>query len=195
MIQWKETQSDVQENFVLDFFRDFSFLDSLTIALSMRKGPTILISKSVRQAIREHASKFNCEIGGLLVGTVGRPPQGTEQWKFPIISIECAVESLEFEGTGVSLQMASNVWSAAEPFIIDGRRIVGWYHSHPNLGAFFSGTDRKTQSNFFHHDYSLGYVIDPIRDEEKWFRGRNSELVSDAQILELNCVSHRDHFN
>jgi proteasome lid subunit RPN8/RPN11 len=189
MIQWKEAQADVQENLVLDFLRDFNFLDSLTIALSMQKGATLIINKSVRQTIREHASKFECEIGGLLIGKVGHAVPESQQWKFPIISIEHAVESLEFEGTGVSLQMASNVWSTAEPFMTHGRRIVGWYHSHPNLGAFFSGTDRKTQSNFFHHAYSLGYVIDPVRGDEKWFRGGNSELVPETQILETNNMN------
>ncbi len=41
--------------------------------------------------------------------------------------------------------------------------VVGWYHSHPNLGAFFSGTDRATQRAFFNRPYSVGLVVDPVR--------------------------------
>jgi len=45
------------------------------------------------------------------------------------------------------------------------------------LGVFFSGTDRYTQRNFFNHPYSIGLVIDPIRDEDKVFIGQESDEV------------------
>jgi len=43
------------------------------------------------------------------------------------------------------------------------------------LGAFFSGTDRSTQRAFFSHPYSVGWVIDPQRNDEKVFVGGDSE--------------------
>ena len=61
--------------------------------------------------------------------------------------------------------------------------VVGWFHSHPNLGAFFSGTDRRTQAAFFSERYKLGWVIDPIRTEEAWFIGPNSNELSQSMVV------------
>jgi hypothetical protein len=49
----------------------------------------------------------------------------------------------------------------------------GWYHSHPNLGVAFSGTDCHMQRAFFSNPHSLRLVID-VRREEKWFIGSSS---------------------
>jgi len=60
---------------------------------------------------------------------------------------------------------------------------VGWYHSHPDLGAFFSQTDRATQRAFFNAPYSVALVIDPIRNEEAWFVGAESSRLSHYAIV------------
>jgi proteasome lid subunit RPN8/RPN11 len=52
-----------------------------------------------------------------------------------------------------------------------GRMIVAWHHGHPDLGAFFSGGDRRTQHRLFHRPYSLGMVVDPWRREGERFVG------------------------
>jgi proteasome lid subunit RPN8/RPN11 len=78
--------------------------------------------------------------------------------------------------------MNSNVWERARESA-EGATIVGWYHSHPDLGVFFSGTDRKTQRAFFNQPHSIGLVIDPIRLQEKWFIGPDSVELHDVQIL------------
>lgn len=41
--------------------------------------------------------------------------------------------------------------------------LVGWYHSHPGLGIFFSGVDTNTHKNFHSEDYQVGFVIDPSK--------------------------------
>jgi proteasome lid subunit RPN8/RPN11 len=67
--------------------------------------------------------------------------------------------------------METPVWSAARAALEPGELIVGWYHSHPGLTAFFSPIDRQTQRAFFHHEYSLGWVIDPLAGDEALFLG------------------------
>jgi len=79
--------------------------------------------------------------------------------------------------------MDTSVWTSALPNKEAGKLIVGWFHSHPNLGAFFSGTDRATQRNFFAHDYSLGYVIDPVRKEDAYFIGRCCNELDSRYVL------------
>ena len=60
--------------------------------------------------------------------------------------------------------MDSQIWIEANQVGTNGEMVVGWYHSHPNLGAFFSGTDRRTQQAFLGNAFSIGWVIDPVRN-------------------------------
>ena len=64
--------------------------------------------------------------------------------------------------------------SARRRFSTRACSVVGWYHSHPGLGAFFSGTDRETQHAFFRQPYSLGLVVDPLRAELACYAGPDS---------------------
>jgi proteasome lid subunit RPN8/RPN11 len=48
-------------------------------------------------------------------------------------------------------------------------RVLGWWHSHINLGCFLSITDIHTQEYFFPAPYQVALVVDPIRDEFKFF--------------------------
>ncbi|MFX1594033.1 MAG: Mov34/MPN/PAD-1 family protein [Promethearchaeota archaeon] len=48
-------------------------------------------------------------------------------------------------------------------------RIIGWWHSHPDLGCFLSSTDLLTQKYFFNKPYQVALVIDPVRDEFEFF--------------------------
>ena len=48
--------------------------------------------------------------------------------------------------------------------IDQGEVIVGWAHTHPGLGLFFSGTDIETQLTYQSmHSLSFGLVLDPTR--------------------------------
>merc|ERR1719498_730853 len=42
--------------------------------------------------------------------------------------------------------------------------VVGWYHSHPGFGYWFSGTDMNTQQSFEQlNPRAVGVVVDPIQ--------------------------------
>ncbi|KAJ1609267.1 26S proteasome-associated Mov34/MPN/PAD1-like and JAB domain-containing protein [Cryptosporidium canis] len=42
--------------------------------------------------------------------------------------------------------------------------VVGWYHSHPGFGCWFSGTDVSTQQSFEQlNPRAVGIVVDPIQ--------------------------------
>ena len=86
-----------------------------------------------------------------------------------------SAKATDYHNSAVSLEMGTKLWRDASEPISAGYVVIGWYHSHPHLGAFFSGTDRKTQRAFFNHHYSLGWVIDPFRDEQQVFCGAECE--------------------
>ena len=58
--------------------------------------------------------------------------------------------------------------------------IVGWYHSHPNIGVFMSGTDMRTQRAFFYHPWCVSIVYDPIRNEIGCFLGMEAKFTKPA---------------
>jgi hypothetical protein len=50
-----------------------------------------------------------------------------------------------------------------------GKRLVGWYHSHPDFGVFLSEYDQFIHKNFFGGEGMVALVVDPVRGEGGWF--------------------------
>ena len=179
-MKWNNIKSELIPLHMNDFFRDRTFIDMINLIIYTKEQPMIILPQSIRSRIIEHLNTETVELGGLLLGSV----VSTNSLEAGLIAIEIndIVESRDCTSTSVSLTMSPDVWNRASQICNNRKFVVGWYHSHPNLGAFFSGTDRKTQKNFFNHSYSLGLVIDPIRNEEKLFIGNESKEVTKAYI-------------
>ncbi len=43
-----------------------------------------------------------------------------------------------------------------------GQKIVGWYHTHPNMGVFLSHYDTWLHSNFFPEPWQVALVVEPV---------------------------------
>jgi proteasome lid subunit RPN8/RPN11 len=99
--------------------------------------------------------------------------------------VRAAGAGLDDAATSTSLRLHTGVWDAARAALQPGEYVVGWFHSHPGIGAFFSDTDRRTQAGFFHHPFSLGWVIDPQRREQAWFVGRMSRALAPDAVHRL----------
>jgi proteasome lid subunit RPN8/RPN11 len=179
MIKWVDQPTELPIAPLERFYRSLAAAD--VIALEARRaahGLLVVLEAQVRVALAQQLATSNEERGGLLLGRVHaeRAPNGE---RYPVlIFVRAAVPSMDDAATAVSLRMEAAVWSRAREQLGDGELVLGWYHSHPGLGAFFSARDRKTQQAFFHQAFSLGWVIDPTRGEEKWFRGPQSEELS-----------------
>merc|ERR1719428_615581 len=61
--------------------------------------------------------------------------------------------------------------------------VVGWYHSHPGFGCWFSGTDINTQQSFEQlNARAVGIVVDPIQSVKgkvviDCFRSINPQII------------------
>jgi proteasome lid subunit RPN8/RPN11 len=141
-------------------------------ALANCPGLLVVVPDSVRTTVTTHLRGSGEEQGGLLIGEVfADDPAIIESCR--AVLVRRAVAALDFSSSGISLRMESGVWERARLGRGPDEMMVGWYHSHPGLGAFFSATDRGTQSAFFPHPYSVGWVVDPLRGEEAFFVGRD----------------------
>ena len=183
-MKWKDSNPDIGALSLSDLTRNLTLTDALRLVLLSREQPFVFIDKKVDERIIGHLNTSRLEQGGLLIGHV----YSTNSLKegVSVIQITNSAESHESDSTGVSLSMSSKVWQVANSQTENGEFVVGWYHSHPNLCAFFSGTDRHTQRSFFNNAYSLGLVIDPIRGERKWFLG------PDCIELDVNRIRNSD---
>ncbi|MFM0096390.1 Mov34/MPN/PAD-1 family protein [Paraburkholderia nemoris] len=180
-MKWNELPPDVAQLSVNDLTPRLGFVDAMRVlGLPAGSPPVVLFRTDAALRVEAHARSRSVELGGLLVGNVF-----SETANNRVVAIEVceAVPSEQFDSTSVSLSMSPQVWQEAAAFRKNDLHVVGWYHTHPNLGAFFSGTDRTTQRGFFREAYSLGVVFDPIRNEEAWFIGPEAEPVLRHQIV------------
>jgi proteasome lid subunit RPN8/RPN11 len=154
-------------------------------------GERIIFPPEVRAAILEHVGKSRDERGGLLLGDVHALPDDPDPYPF-VTLVTAAVPAAALTSGPVSLEMAGSVWREGWPDLDDGRRVVGWYHSHPDLGVFFSGTDRHTQRAFFSAPYSLGLVVDWVRRRSGVFTGADAVRYGDEAGAEIDPLYGRE---
>jgi proteasome lid subunit RPN8/RPN11 len=107
------------------------------------------------------------ETGGFLLGYVGRDI-GQNRWHLYIDQAE-AVEPTEAAPThfAFSWRDVDRIRSSREK---TGRALIGWYHTHPDLGVFLSRTDvEKTHNRLFNDPFQIALVLDPVRGTAAYF--------------------------
>jgi len=108
------------------------------------------------------------------------------------VDITAAVAAPATVGTGAHLDFTPHSWTGIMDYAKAQHpddNIVGWYHSHPNLSAFMSGTDMNTQQAFFYHPWCLSIVYDPCREDMKFFLGRTAEQIKPKIYGNVNISS------
>jgi proteasome lid subunit RPN8/RPN11 len=144
MITWTEQKPDFVRRPLEDLVGGLAFTSACAVMLGGRR-PRVLVTDAVMAGILEHLQEQRVEMGSLLLGTVYEGQSGEDDF---VVDIANFARSIDFGGTGVLLRMEPDVWERARASA-NGKTVVGWYHSHPDLGVFFSGTDRRTQRAFF----------------------------------------------
>lgn len=179
-MKWNNVKPDISARHINEVITGWSAIDLANLITSTSGSPLIICPDQVHQKIIVHLCKKEVELGGLLVGSVISIDDLSDGLIAIVITDSFA--SKDFNSTAVSLSMNPSVWQSANKSSNKKTFVVGWYHSHPNLGAYFSGVDRKTQKDFFNSSYNLGLVIDPVRKEEKWFISSDSIEVPKNNI-------------
>lgn len=185
MIQWNSVKPDAAPRDLATVLSALPLTDVIALTHILLTRPLVLMADKAREVIRSHVTQRREESGGLLLGLAATAPVPTPSPLHPIVYVTESVPSQNYEGTAAFLQMQASLWTSTLPHRQAGLLVVGWFHSHPDLGAFFSATDRRTQQNFFHHDYSVGYVIDPVRDDHACFIGPQSHEIQAPQTISL----------
>jgi proteasome lid subunit RPN8/RPN11 len=120
-------------------------------------------------------SNLRIEQGGILFGNAYEDPMHGIY-----VEITAAVPAPATIGTGAHLDFTPESWVGIMDYAKyqhPQENIVGWYHSHPGIGVFMSGTDMNTQRAFFYHPWCLSIVYDPVHRMIGYFLGENASPV------------------
>ena len=130
---------------------------------------TPTLPPAVRSKLEDHAfSDLGREVGGVLVGTLEEKAEVTDC--LPALQAVSGQTNVTF--THEDWDKILTTLEKDHP----GRRIVGWYHTHPGFGLFLSEYDKFIQKNFFGDHRMLALVIDPLAGSMGWFAWNRSAI-------------------
>lgn len=136
----------------------------------------IMIDRSVHEEIISHAGEnTQIELCGILVGELFKDFQG------PFLHIQGAIKGVNAKNEGAQVTFTHSTWDHIHTEMdtrFKGRKIVGWYHTHPGFGIFLSDMDKFIHEYFFDQVFQIALVIDPIALKEGVFAWRCGEIVS-----------------
>lgn len=129
--------------------------------------PVVLVHQLALLQINAHSrSNLACELGGALLGHAYRYKTGV------IVEVKAALPAASSDHGPVHFTFSADSWSklhhdrAAHYPQMD---IVGWFHTHPDLGVFYSSDDVVVHSAAFTLPWHVGLVVDPVRQEASFF--------------------------
>ncbi|MEB3300282.1 MAG: Mov34/MPN/PAD-1 family protein [Candidatus Sericytochromatia bacterium] len=153
MIEWRETPPDPWAEALTD-----PAGRRRELGLTSGPGPVVLhvgALKALGDHGRDHPRE---EVGGLLLGRVHKQEDDV------LVEVLEAVPAARTIGTSVHLAFTADSWDPLLETVAtrgDDALIVGWYHTHPGLGVFLSGTDQHTHGHHFRQPWQVALVHDP----------------------------------
>ena len=134
----------------------------------------------VMRAVEAHAASFpEREVGGVLLGKFAVYQDR------PYVRVEQVVLGLKAEGSATQLTFTHETWrqiNEAKDREHPDLQIVGWYHSHPDLGIFLSRDDLYIHRNFFANERQVALVVDPINHDRGLFVWQHGEVKRDGGL-------------
>lgn len=135
----------------------------------------IFIKQETLKKIEDHLlSDVNNELGGVMVGEICI---NDKDKKF--ILINDLIVAMHSSSSLSRLTFTHETWDYINDIMekdFPGRKILGWYHSHPGHTVFLSNYDLFIHENFFNLEYMVAYVFDPTIKERGFFVWENGKI-------------------
>jgi len=136
--------------------------------------PRVFLEVAAERLIEEHThSEMNREVCGILLGAAGQDESGC------FTHVTRAIEGKFADQRGTSVTFTHETWDYVYKMIADEgntEAIVGWYHSHPGFGVFYSSHDTFIQRHFFGQPWQVGIVVDPSTSQRGVFANVNDGI-------------------
>ncbi|MZP30166.1 hypothetical protein GTO91_10645 [Heliobacterium undosum] len=145
------------------------------------------ILEKVFNDVGEYVGKCSHEAGGLLLGDVYF--QERSGILGALIRVETFLPALHAEPVHTSLKLTQADWEEWERLrkLAPKLQVLGWVHSHPGCGLFFSGQDLTNQQEHFSRPWHIGWVVDPQSGTHGFYRWRKGAMVAteDWQAIQV----------
>jgi proteasome lid subunit RPN8/RPN11 len=123
----------------------------------------VVIPRTACDEMIDHArvsARHEVEVGGFLVGTAEEPSP-----KNFLVTVTDVLRARPRDSSMSHVEFGPDAWNSLhkefdDRFEAEGKVRLGWYHTHPNQGIFFSGPDLNSHLDW-KRPYQFGLVIDP----------------------------------
>lgn len=150
--------------------------------------PHVILAPAALTQIQAHChSDLYREVGGALLGRAYRHEDRV------YLEIHAALPATSRDHGPVHFTFSADSWTqlqrdkeAHHPNL----DIVGWFHTHPDLGVFYSSDDVVVHSAAFTLPWHVGIVIDPVRQEIGifgWIKGQLAPLAGFYELLDAEA--------
>jgi proteasome lid subunit RPN8/RPN11 len=143
----------------------------------------VIVGQAALQQIDAHGrSNLYTELGGALLG---KAYQFQDQ---VYVEIQAALPVISADHGPVHFTFSADTWRQLrqdKEKHYPNLEIVGWFHTHPNLGVFYSSDDVVVHSAAFTLPWHVGLVVDPGRNEACFFGWEEGELKPFPGFYEL----------
>lgn len=128
------------------------------LSLADTSEQVIISSLALIKMLRHGRAGVPMEVMGLMLG------EFVDDYTIKVVD----VFSMPQSGNTVSVEAVDPVYQAEMLDMLKRtarpEMVVGWYHSHPGFGCWFSGTDINTQQSFEQlNSRAVGVVVDPVQ--------------------------------
>jgi len=149
----------------------------------------VFLTQSTYANILMHStSELNDEVGGALVGLWCADRDSDEQF----VVIQHMLPARHTRQGSVYLTFTQDTILDFHDEIenkYNGKKIVGWYHTHPRMGVFLSHFDTFLHNNFFPEPWQVALVVEPHSSVAGFFIRREGGVLDPTRYFgfyELN---------
>ena len=152
----------------------------------MKDHPALVPQEIIDQTTAFTQPRGRLEMGGLLIGHIDHDGNNVVTCGFFPKQTEASPGYCEFDGGALAMAMDacdmanSRCGGPHTPNI----QIIGWIHTHPDIGIFLSGIDIETFGNLRSNRQDgrfVAVVVDPLRKEHGVFITEKAARTADAQ--------------
>jgi proteasome lid subunit RPN8/RPN11 len=151
------------------------------------RGFQVVMTRSALNDMHRHGrSEIDVEVCGVIVGNVYRDDNG------PYLLVEASIKGDHAAGKTAQVTFTADTWTHINDELErnhHGRRILGWYHTHPGFGIFLSEMDLFIQNNFFPEPWQVAYVYDPKSHEDGVFVWKNGQATRDDYLVDPDTIN------
>lgn len=143
---------------------------------------TIFLSQLALKQVATHSqSDVHREVGGALLGHAYHYDGGL------YVDVRAAIPAVTADHGPMHFTFTADAWSQLHKDRTQrypDLDFVGWFHTHPDLGVFYSSDDVVVHSAAFTMPWHIGMVVDPLRRESSFFSWQGDTLVSNPGFYE-----------